>query len=141
MKTKLTTLLLTLITSLALGHGAAKIGPNGGRLLEFSKSGTTLGEITVKDGKFDIAVLDKGMKSVALAGQSLTAMTGNRQNPQKLEVTKTNAGFSLPVVNPGEWLILQFKPSPDAKAITTRLEYDTSKCGACKKAEWLCACK
>ena len=141
MKTKLSTLILTLITAVALAHEGVELGPNGGRILEFSKNETMHGEVTVKDGNFHIAVLDKDMKQVAIADQSLTAVTGDRNSPQKLEVTKTDKGFSIPAVKPSEWLIVQFKLTPKAKAITARLEYNTSECEACKNPEWLCKCK
>jgi hypothetical protein len=141
MKTKLTTLLLTLAATFALGHGGVELGPNGGRILEFSKNESMHGEVTVKGDTFHIAVLDKDMKQAAVKEQSLTATTGDRNKPVKLEVTKTDKGFSIPVVKAGEWLILQYKETPKAKAITARLEYDTSNCGGCNKAEWLCACK
>jgi hypothetical protein len=36
MKTKLTTAILTLTASLAFGHGDIELGPNKGRILEFS---------------------------------------------------------------------------------------------------------
>ncbi len=141
MKTKISTLILTLITAVALAHEGVELGPNGGRILEFSKNETMHGEVTVKDGNFHIAVLDKDMKQVAIADQSLTAVTGDRNKPQKLEVTKTDKGFSIPAVKAGEWLIVQYKQTPKSKAITARLEYNTSECEGCKKAEWLCACK
>lgn len=140
MKTKLSTLALSLIASLAFGHGGVELGPNGGRILEFSKNETMHGEVTVKDGKFHIAVLDKDMKPVKVADQSLTATTGDRENPKKLEVTKTDKGFTVPVVKSGEWLIVQFKLDAKAKAITARFEYDTGKCEECGNAEWLCKC-
>ena len=144
MKTSLlkltTTLALSLIASLAFGHGGVELGPNGGRILEFSKNETMHGEVTVKDGKFNIAVLDKDMKPVKVDKQTLTATTGDRDKPKKLEVTKDDKGFSVPVVKDGEWLIVQFKLTPDAKAITARLEYDTKKCGECSNPEWLCKC-
>lgn len=141
MKTKLSTLIFTLITSIALAHEGVELGPNGGRILEFSKNETMHGEITVKGDKFHIAVLDKDMKQVAMTEQTLTAVTGDRNSPQKLEVTKTDKGFSLPVVKPGEWLIMQFKEAPKSKAITARMEYNTSNCSGCSKPEWICACK
>lgn len=141
MKTKLTTLALSLLTSLALAHSGVELGPNGGRILEFSKNETLHGEVTVKKGQFHITLLDKDMKPVKLAGQTLTATTGDRENPKKLEVTTTDTGFILPVVKDGEWLIVQFKTDAKAKAVTARMEYDTSECSECKNAEWLCKCK
>lgn len=141
MKTKLTTLVLTLIISVALAHEGVELGPNGGRILEFSKNETMHGEVTVKGDKFHIAVLDKDMKPVGMAEQTLTAVTGDRNSPQKLEVTKTDKGFSVPAVKPGEWLIVQFKETPKSKAVTARMEYNTSNCSGCNKPEWVCACK
>ena len=142
MKTKLAALALTfmLTASFAFGHGGVELGPQGGRILEFSKNESMHGEVTVKDGKFHIAVLDKDMKPVALADQSLTATGGTRQKPEKLTVEKTDTGFVLPAVEPGQWLIVQFKENAKAKAITARLEYDTSTCEACDAAEWVCKC-
>ena len=140
MKTKLI-LLVTLISSLAFGHEGVELGPNGGRILEFSDNETMHGEITVKGDKFHIAVLDKDMKPVAVKEQTLSATTGDRESPKKLEVAKTDKGFTLPLVKSGEWLILQFRDSPKAKAVTARMEYNTETCDGCKKAEWLCECK
>jgi hypothetical protein len=140
MKTKLTTLAFSIVASLAFGHGGVELGPNGGRILEFSKNETMHGEVTVKGGNFHVALLDKNMKPVKMAEQILTATTGDRDNPKKLEVTKTDKGFTVPVVKDGEWLIVQFKAAPGAKAITARMQYDTGKCDACGNAEWLCKC-
>jgi uncharacterized glyoxalase superfamily protein PhnB len=141
MKTKLTTLLLTLTAALAFGHSGVELGPNGGRILEFSKNETMHGEVTVKDGQFHIALLDKDMKPVAIADQTLAATTGDRDDPQKLVVSKTEKGFTLPLVKAGAWLIVQFKADAKAKAVTARLEYNTENCGGCNAAEWLCKCK
>lgn len=140
MKTKLI-LLVTLLTSLAFAHEGVELGPNGGRILEFSNNETLHGEVTVKGDQFHIAVLDKDMKPVTMDKQSLTATTGDRAKPVKLEVTKDAKGFVLPVVKPGEWLILRYKDHADAKAITARFEYNTAICEECKNAEWLCKCK
>ena len=140
MKTKLI-LLATLLSSLAFGHEGVELGPNGGRILEFSKNETMHGELTVKGDKFHIAVLDKDMKPVVMDKQSLSATTGDRNAPQKLAVEKDAKGFVLPVIKAGEWLILQFKNSPSDKAITARVEYNTATCEECKNPEWLCKCK
>ncbi len=139
MKTKL--ILLSLIASITFAHEGVELGPNKGRILEFSKNETMHGEVTVKGDKFHIALLDKDMKPVAMAEQTLTATTGERDKPTKLIVEKDAKGFVVPVVKAGEWLILQYKDSAKAKAITARLEYNTAICEECKKAEWVCECK
>jgi hypothetical protein len=143
MKKTLTTLLLALTTAFALGHGGVELGPNKGRILEFSKDESMHGEVTVKDGKFNIALLDKDMKPVKVEAQSLTATSAaeDRGKPTKLEVTKTETGFSVPAVKDGHWLILQYKDTAKSKAITARLHYDTGNCDGCNKPEWLCECK
>ena len=140
MKTKLATLLLALTASFALGHGDIEIGPNKGRILEFSTNESMHGEVTAKDGKLHIAVLDKDMKPVKVAAQSLTATGGTREKPVKLEVTKSESGFTITAPKAGEWLIVQYKESDSAKPITARMNYDTKKCDPCKNVEWLCSC-
>lgn len=144
MKKKLATILLALTTALAFGHGGVALGPNKGRLLEFSKNHTMHGEVTVKDGKFTIALLDKDLKPVKVAAQTLTATgapksTGGKST--KLEVTKAETGFTVPAVKDGEWLIVQYKDTAKGKAVTARLHYNTGNCDACSKQEWLCECK
>ena len=138
MKTKL--ILLTLISTLTFAHEGVELGPNGGRILEFSKNETMHGEVTVKGDKFHIAVLDKDMKAVVMDQQTLSATTGDRSAPQKLTVEKDAKGFLVPSVKAGEWLILQFKNAPGEKAITARFEYNTSICEECTIPEWLFKC-
>ena len=140
MKSKLITL-LSLFTAVAFAHEGVELGPNKGRILEFSKDETMHGEVIVKGDKFHIALLDKDMKAVAMTEQMLTATTGERDKPVKLVVEKDAKGFVVPVVKAGEWLILQYKNTPKAKAVTARLEYNTATCEGCNKAEWLCECK
>lgn len=137
----LTALSLPLSVGILHAHEGVELGPNGGRILEFSKNETMHGEVVVKGDRFHIALLDKKMKPAPMAAQTLTAVTGDRSKPVKLEVTKDGKGFLVPVVKSGEWLILQFKENPGAKAITARFNYNTATCGECKKPEWLCACK
>jgi hypothetical protein len=139
MKTKLT--LLALISTLTFAHEGVERGPNGGRILEFSKNETMHGEVLVKGDKFHIALLDKDKKPVAMAEQTLTATTGVREAPQKLTVEKDAKGFVVPVVKSGEWLILQFKNEPKAKAVTARFEYNTAICEGCQAQEWICKCE
>ena len=60
---------------------------------------------------------------------------------QKLEVTKEATSFTLPTIKEGDWLILQYKNSADAKTITARFEYNTENCEGCNAPEWICKCK
>jgi hypothetical protein len=140
MKNKLTVLFLALTAGFAFGHGDVELGPNKGRILEFSTNETMHGEVTEKDGKLHIAVLDKDMKPVKIDAQTLTATAGTREKPVKLEVAKDDKGFLVTAPTAGEWLIVQFKDGGDAKPITARLNYDTRKCAPCGNAEWRCAC-
>ncbi len=143
MKTKLIafTASLILTAALAFGHGGVEIGPNGGRLLELGKNPVLHAEVTLKDDKFHVAVLDKALKPVELKEQTLTATGGTRQKPEKLTVEKTAEGFVIPAVKPGQWLIMQFKENAKAKAVTARMEYNTENCDACDSEEWVCKCE
>jgi len=138
---RLIPLLLASTASLLLAHSGVELGPNGGRILELSNNETMHGEVTVQGGQFHIAILNKDRQPAAVSQQSLSATTGDRAKPQKLEVTRDAKGFHLPLVKAGEWLILRYKESDNAKAITARFEYDPSTCEACKNPEWLCKCK
>jgi hypothetical protein len=128
------------LTVAALAHGEVEVGPNGGRILEFSKNESMHGEVTVSGDKFHIALLDKNLKPVSLGDQTLAATGGPTGKPEKLSVEKAGGKFVLPAVKPGEWLILQFKDTPKAKAVTARMQYDLTICSACKAPEWICKC-
>jgi hypothetical protein len=140
MKKKLTTLVLALGAGLAFGHEGIELGPNQGRILEFSSNETLHGEVTEKDGTLHIAVLDKDMKPVKVEAQGLAVTAGTREKPVKMEITKLADGFTLSVPADGEWLIMQFKETADAKAIIARLNYNTKNCEPCGQPEWRCAC-
>jgi hypothetical protein len=133
--------ILILLSATAAAHEGVELGPNGGRILEFSTNETLHGEVTVKGDTFHIALLDKDMKPLPIDQQTLTATNADRKNPKKLEVTSTPTGFTLPLLPSGDWLIVRFKENAQAKAITARFEYDTTNCEGCNQMEWLCACK
>jgi len=140
---KLTTIILTLsalTASLVYAHEGIELGPNKGRIIEFSTDETMHGEITLKDGKLHIALLDREMKPVKIAAHTLSATAGTRAKPQKLETTPDDAGFSLPTPGEDEWLILQYKETPETKTITARIQFNTDTCTPCSMPEWRCAC-
>ncbi len=125
----------------ALGHGGVELGPNGGRLIEFSKDESLHGEVTLKDGRFHVALLDKALKLVALAEQSLVVTGGSRSKPEKPKVEREGNHFVFQAPKGESYLLaFQFKDGPKAKAVTARIEYDAAICSGCQNAEWLCKC-
>jgi hypothetical protein len=103
-------------------------GPNGGHVIE-SKAGFAF-EVTVdKERKARVVFLDKELKAVALAEQTITGIAGERSAPTKLAFTKGKdadanvlisdkplpAGAHVP-------MILMIKATADAKAVTERFE-------------------
>ena len=140
MNIRLTTTILAMTAGFSFGHEGIELGPTKGRILEFSTNETMHGEVTEKDGKLHITLLDKDMKPVNVAMQSLTATAGTRQAPVKNEVTKSETSFIISVPKEGEWIIFQYKENDSAKAITARLHYDIKICAPCGNPEWRCGC-
>lgn len=140
MKNILIALTLALAPGFAFGHEGIELGPNKGRIVEFSTDETMHGEVTQTDGKLQIALLDKDMKPVEISAQSLTATAGTREKPLKLDVAHDSKSFTFAAPESGQWLILQYKTSADAKPITARVLYNTAACAPCGQPEWRCAC-
>ena len=103
-------------------------GPNGGHVVE-SKAGFSF-EVTVdKQRRARIVFLDKDNKPVALGGQSVTGIAGERSAPTKLSFARGKdadagvliadkplpAGAHIP-------MILMVKTGPEAKTAVERFE-------------------
>ena len=129
MKTSLLTLAAVLLlgTIRTLGHGGVELGPNGGRILEFSKNETLHGEVTLTNGQFHVS--------------TLVVTGGDRAKPEKPKVKIQGGQFVFPALKGDDYLlVLQFREKPAAKTITARFEFDAAICSACKNPEWLCKC-
>lgn len=132
---------LILLALRSFGHGGAPLGPQGGRLLDFSKDQSIRGEVTLVDGMFRVALLDKNLKPIELNGQVLTVSGGDRRKPEKPVVRQEGGRFVFAALKGDEYpLVLQFKPARDGKTVTAKFTYDASVCSACNHAEWLCQC-
>lgn len=142
MKNPIVILAFALLSIFTHAHEGAELGPNGGRILEFSKDETMHGEVVAKDGHFHITLLDKEMKPVTISQQTLSAIKGDRENPEKLTVEVKDNHFKVPMLKGDEYLIIfQYQDSPKTKKISARLLYNANICEECKAQEWLCKCK
>lgn len=141
MKTTLIAVLSTIcslmLTATAFAHGDIEIGPNGGRVIEFGGKSSVIGEVRVVDSKFQVELLDKNKKPVALTTEELTVTGGDRSNPEKLTVEKKGKYFVAPTVKSGQFVIFQLKTAPDAKPATARFKYDTEISDDGKTPNWL----
>jgi hypothetical protein len=135
--TKLAALLIALIaTPLAMAEEkhdhdhehAHKTGPNGGHIVE-SKAGFILEVAVDKDRNARIIFLDKDLKPLPLAEQTITGIAGPRSAPVKLTFAKGTekdadvliADKALPA-GAHIQVILTIKTAPDAKPVTERFE-------------------
>lgn len=125
----------------SFGHAEKQLGPNGGRVVDFSKDGSVHGEVVEKDGQFQVQLLDRDMKPLTADQQKLTALVGDRTKPEKITVEKRDGMFVFPAQKRDDyWMILQYQTSAEAKPVTARFHYQSKPCPECKKPEWLCDC-
>jgi hypothetical protein len=131
MRTTLAIAILSLafITSLSLAHEAVTIGPNGGRVIYVDSPTIPNVEIIVnKTGQAEISLLDKDRKPITLSTQSMIVTAGPRSQAAKLNIEAKGSHFLTDKVPDGApyTIIIQLRESPDAKAHTLRLNYDTT---------------
>jgi len=147
MKIKTLPLVGALLSCTALhaheNHSATKkeAGPNGGRIITTIEPRAEF--FVTPERKVQITFLGEDGKPVASADQVITVTTGERSAPVRLAFTKTDTVFlSEQTVPDGNNfpLVLQIKPTPDAKATVTKFTLNLSACPECKLAEYACIC-
>ena len=146
MKTSLT--LLTLATVLCAGiltlNAADKKhlgGPKGGRLLE--KTDPKAEFFLEKDHTVTITFYDAALKPVPVAAQSVTVIADAKGGKTTVDFEKKGdvlvSKSKLPEGD-GYNLVVQFKPTAEAKPQNFRFKLETHECGGCKRAEYSCTC-
>jgi len=136
------TLAAFIIGATLVANAAEKIrsGPRGGRLLEKTEPKAEF--FVEKDRTVTIAFYDEKNKPVAPTEQSVTLIAMAKEK-QSIEFEKKGSALvsksKLPEGEPYP-VILQFRPSADAKPQNLRFKLDLSTCGGCKGAEYACAC-
>lgn len=147
MKTSLLTLAgvlcAGLIAAAAAGKNNAKAvaTPNGGRLLDMTQPRAEF--VVEKDRTVAIHFYDGAMKPVSATTQTATVIAEAKNGKQKIDFEKRGDSLVSKTKLPegdGYNVVVQFKPSPDARPQNFRFILDLSNCGSCQRAEYGCTC-
>ena len=141
---KILTLAGVLCAGLLTLHAADQkvlAGPKGGRLLEKTEPKAEF--YLEKDHTATITFYDAALKPVPVAGQSVIVIADAKGGKTTVEFEKKGdvlvSKTKLPEGD-GYNLVVQFRPSADAKPQNLRFKLDTHICGGCKRAEYACNC-
>lgn len=139
---------LSLCASLALSVTAADhddhkhlVTPKGGKLLD--KTNPHAEFVVEKDRSVTINFYNAEMKSVPVAGQSVTVIADAKDEKVKLEFEKKGDALVSKTKLPdgdGYNVVVQFKQAAEAKPQNIRFKLDMHTCGECKRAEYACTC-
>ena len=141
---KLLTLAGVLCAGLLTLHAADKkhlAGPKGGRLLENTEPKAEF--FLEKDHTVTIVFYDAALKPVPATTQAVTVIADGKDGKKTLEFEKKGDVLVSKTKLPdgdGYNLVVQFKPTADAKPQNFRFKLDTHDCGGCKRAEYSCTC-
>jgi len=116
-------------------------GPKGGRLLE--KTDPKAEFYLEKDHTVTITFYDDALKPVPVTGQSVTVIADAKGGKSTVEFEKKGdvlvSKSKLPEGG-GYNVVVQFKPTTDAKPQNFRFKLETHICDSCKRAEYACTC-
>lgn len=135
-----------LAAALLLGWGLnaaedVEAGPRGGRLLQTDAPRPEF--FVEKDRTVSIAFYDATQKQVPAGGQSVTAIAEAPDGRKKLEFEKKGdllvSKSPLPEGN-GYTVVVQYRPSAEARPRNFRIPLDLVTCGGCNRAEYACTC-
>ena len=137
----LTATVLVAITGTAFAAATVKAGPRKGRILEVE---TQQAEFFIEqDRTISIAFYDAAMKPQPAATQVVTATAEAPSGKVKLEFEKKgDLLVSKTPLPEGEHytIVVQLKPTADAKSKNFRIPLDLSVCKGCSNPEYACIC-
>lgn len=137
----ITAALLVAFTGSALADVTIKAGPRKGRILEME--GQNAEFFVEKDRTISIAFYDAAMKAQPAADQVISATAEAPAGKVRLEFEKKgDLLVSKTPLPAGEHytVVVQVKPSAEAKSKNFRIKLDLSKCGGCSNPEYACTC-
>ncbi|MGN6554304.1 MAG: hypothetical protein ACTHLW_11360 [Verrucomicrobiota bacterium] len=138
--------LLTLAAALGIGITLAADkpalgGPKGGRLLESIEPKAEF--FLEQDRTVCFAFYDAAMKPIPVGSQSVTVIAETKEGNVTLAFEKRGdvlvSQSKLPEGD-GYNLVVQFKPTPDARPRNFRFKLETHTCAECQRAEYACTC-
>ena len=116
-------------------------GPKGGRLLEKTEPRAEF--YLEKDRTVTVTFYDAALKPVPAAAQTVTVLADAKGGKAKIEFEKRGdvlvSTAKLPEGD-GYNLVVQFKPTAEAKPQNFRFKLETHACATCKRAEYACIC-
>lgn len=137
----ITAALLVAFTGSTLAEVTIKAGPRKGRLLEIENQQAEF--FVEPDRSISIAFYDAAMKAQPAAAQSVSATAEAPTGKVKLEFEKKgDLLISKTPLPAGEHytVVVQIKPTAEAKPKNFRIKLDLSTCAGCSNPEYACTC-
>jgi len=122
-------------------HEKVQAGPNGGRILHGVEP--HLEFLVTEDRKVRITAVDDENEAIPIAAQSVRVIGGDRTNPTRLSFEKEgDVLVSDSTVPEGENfpVVVQIKPTPDAKTVLEKFQVNLEDCPTCEYREYACVC-
>lgn len=120
---------------------AVKAGPRKGLIMEIP--GKNAEFFVDEKRKVSIAFYDAAMKQVTPAGEVVSAVAEAPSGKVKLEFERNGDNLVSKTPLPageGYQVVVQIKPSADAKAKNFRVKFLSHICGECHNPEYACTC-
>lgn len=116
-------------------------GPKGGKLLENASPRAEF--LLLPDRKVAITFYGEDLKPVPATAQAVVVYADVKPTRVKLEFENKDGVLTSKTPMPpddGYGVVVQIKPTADAKAQTFKIKFHEELCPTCKRAEYACTC-
>ena len=116
-------------------------GPKGGRLLETEPLKAEF--FVTADRRAEVIFYDAAMQPIAPTAQTVAITAEADSGRVKLDMEQTPTGYisksALPEGDPYR-VVVQVRPTADARPQNFRIQLDMQECAGCERAEYACTC-